>query len=271
MAVTIDRRYAGAFSRRSALMWLLLINVAIFVALRLAAVVGVVSGDASIGEAALAFVSLPDAPAGLSGSPLSPVLYMFAQYDPSHLLFNCLWLAWAGMVAWPVFGNRVLTAVYLAGGVGGILGFWIYNALSSASGAGLLGASAAVIAVAVAVTVVCPDKRMNIIFLPPVRLKWVTIAMLAMTVLIFSGHNPGGDAAHIGGAVAGLGCGIWLRRRSAAPKIVLSAAGTPDAATALTDREQLDMLLDKIRRSGYESLSPAERMILFNLSKRLKL
>lgn len=269
MAVTIDRQYAEAFSRRSALMWLLLLNVAVFVALRLIAVAGMIGGNPSVGEGALAFVSLPHSPAQLFTSPLSPAVYMFAQYDPSHLMFNCLWLAWSGMVAWPVFGNRAMTYVYLAGGMGGALAFWAYNAFVPASSAALLGASAAVIAVAVAVTVVCPDKRMNMLFLPPVRLKWVTIAMLAVTVLLFSGHNAGSDAAHIGGAVAGLICGFILRNRSVSPAGV-KAKDASAATAAISDREQLDMLLDKIRRSGYESLSPVERMILYNLSKKLK-
>lgn len=270
MAVTIDRQYAEAFSRRSALMWLLLLNVAIFVALRLVAVVGVFAGNPLLGESALTHVSLPDSPSGLLSFPLSPVVYMFAQYDPSHLMFNCLWLAWAGMVAWPVFGNRSLSAVYIAGGIGGAIAFWCHNALAAVSGAGLLGASAAVIAVAVSVTVVCPDMRMNLLFLPPVRLKWITVAMLVVTVLFFSGHDAGSDAAHIGGAVAGLGCGLWLRRRMTLRRRESAVAGVSAGIAALSDREQLDELLDKIRRSGYDSLSPAERMILFNLSKKLK-
>lgn len=270
MAVTIDRQYAEAFSRRSALMWLLVANAALFVALRLVAVVGMIGGNPSLAEAATAWVSLPDSPAGLLNSPLSPVLYMIAQYDPSHLMFNCLWLAWAGMVAWPVFGNRTLTAVYVAGGIGGGIAFWVHGAFAAVPGAGLLGASAAVIAVAVAVTVVCPDKRMNLLFLPPVRLKWITIAMFAVTVLLFSGHNAGSDAAHIGGATAGLACGMWLRRRSLASKVRPAVDGAVAGMSNLSDHEQLDVLLDKIRRSGYDSLSPVERMILFNLSKKLK-
>lgn len=282
MAATINGEFRGAFARRSALTWLLAVNIAVFVVLRAVAAACVVGGaDEAMVPSLIEKLSLQ--PSQALGLPWlwRWVTYMFVQYSPSHILFNMMWLAWFGMFMQQWCGNRHLLGAYAAGGIAGGMGFlaWALWAADFAGTNGLVGASASVIAVAVAVTVIFPDRPVDLLFLGKARLKWVSAAMLVICLLWFSGYNAGSDAAHAGGALAGLTYGLAYRfamvrkakRRHLQPAVSVatpsSFANSP--STQLTDMEQLDSLLDKIRRSGYSSLSPSERETLFNLSQRI--
>lgn len=265
-----------AFNRRTALTWLLILNGAVFVALRLVAAFnafGVAEGWLDISVAAL---SLPASVHALPGAPWSLLTYMFSQYDVSHLLFNMLWLAWFGMFMQNDFGNRPLLLSYFSGGIAGGMAYLLWGAFApeaSAVSAGLIGSSAAVISVALAVAVAEPSRPVYVVFIGHVKLKWVAALMVAIALIWFSGHHPGSDMAHAGGAVAGIVAGLLCRRiryaseRASARRVPASEIC---AAGALTDSQLLDSLLDKIRCSGYDSLSVEERATLFSLSQRLK-
>lgn len=265
-----------AFNRRTALTWLLILNGAVFVALRLVAAFnafGVAEGWLDISVAAL---SLPASVRALPDAPWSLLTYMFSQYDVSHLLFNMLWLAWFGMFMQNDFGNRPLLLSYFSGGIAGGMAYLLWGAFApeaSAVSAGLIGSSAAVISVALAVAVAEPSRPVYVVFIGHVKLKWVAALMVAIALIWFSGHHPGSDMAHAGGAVAGIVAGLLCRRiryaseRASARRVPASEIC---AAGALTDSQLLDSLLDKIRCSGYDSLSVEERATLFNLSQRLK-
>lgn len=265
-----------AFNRRTALTWLLILNGAVFVALRLVAAFnafGVAEGWLDISVAAL---SLPASVRALPDAPWSLLTYMFSQYDVSHLLFNMLWLAWFGMFLQNDFGNRPLLLSYFSGGIAGGMAYLLWGAFApeaSAVSAGLIGSSAAVISVALAVAVAEPSRPVYVVFIGQVKLKWVAALMVAIALIWFSGHHPGSDMAHAGGAVAGIVAGLLCRRirfASERASARMFSASEICAAGALTDSQLLDSLLDKIRCSGYDSLSVEERATLFNLSKRLK-
>lgn len=267
---------SSAFSRRSALTWLLALNGLMFLVLRVIAAAGVVTGHDGWGDAAVSAVSLPHSVGGILAKPWTAVTYMFTQYEPLHLMFNMLWLAWFGILVQLTLGNRRMIAFYGAGGLAGAAAYLICCAFTAsfAPSAGLAGSSAAVISVATAIAVIEPDRRIGLIFFGSVRLKWVTAIMIFISVLLFSGYNAGTDAAHLGGALAGVGCGLMVRlrrrRRVYVPRPFVPATKPCAEAVAMSDTETLDMLLDKIRRSGFNSLDSDERQTLFNLSQRLK-
>lgn len=274
MAHTIDRSIAGPFTRHSALAWLLGLNVAIFVALRMLAIAGVFAGSGSDVDDAIAALSLP---AGWSAAWVHPwgwITYMVTQYDPAHLIFNMLWLAWFGMLMYRRCGNRVLLGAYISGGLLGALSFLVWST-SAPDVSGLIGASAAVMSVSVAIAVISPGMRVEIPFIGRFRLKWVAAVMLAIAVTCYSGYHPGSDAAHAGGVLAGAIFGFAYRavNRHRATASSISGSLTPSAPASpsnLTDTQLLNTLLDKIRRSGYDSLSATERNTLDTLSRRLK-
>ena len=125
-----------------------------------------------------------------------------------------------------------------------------------------------------------------------VKLKWITIGCIVLTFLGLGGGNPGSQAAHIGGVVFGFAFPFMIRRKAfvktaskvrvAMPKVKETAVRTvrlnvrrdgAAVATAagqrLSDSRRLDMLLDKIRISGYASLTAGERNELNELSQRI--
>ena len=127
-----------------------------------------------------------------------------------------------------------------------------------APGATLAGASAAVLAVAVAVAFELPDMPLQLWLVGSVRMKWVVLVMVALFCFGFTG-GAGAAAAHLGGAAFGAAAG-WterMRRRTV-------------AAPRRTLHDELDDLLDKVKTSGYESLSRRDRERLFQLSHKVK-
>ena len=68
----------------------------------------------------------------------------------------------------------------------------------------LLGASGSVMAIVVAIAVLIPDYVVNLMFIGPVRLKYVALASFIFTTLLDLNVNTGGKIAHLGGAFFGL-------------------------------------------------------------------
>lgn len=170
-----------------------------------------------------------------------------------------------------------------------------------------LGASAAVLAIVAASGMLAPDYIMHWLFIGAVKLKYIVAALIFLDI-VFLGRdtNTGGHFAHIGGAVFGLFFVLQLREGNdlAAPvnrffdKIKGLFSGTKNQKTAkrkgprmayknksktvknrrtkgnaasdsnLNHQEQVDAILEKIKRSGYESLSAEEKEYLFNASKK---
>lgn len=279
MAHSIDGTSSRAFNRRSALMWLLGANALVFVALRLMAIGDVLSGNDMRMAQIIEKISLPAESTEAIARPWCWLTYMVTQYDAAHLMFNMLCLAWFGMLMHRRCGNGPLLAAYVCGGVSGGIGFltWATVTGNGDAASGLIGASAAVMAVATGIAVIAPDMRVSLLFIGSAKLKWVTAVMLAIAVVCYSGYHAGSDAAHVGGMMAGGLFGAAYRRyhkRKRRPEPASLTASMPEASPlpaqeSLSDNELLDNLLDKIRRSGYDSLSPDERAKLDSLSRRL--
>lgn len=137
-----------------------------------------------------------------------------------HLGFNMLGLYFFGALVEGHLGKRRYLAFYLTCGVFGALLFMLLNAIGLQFGstnalpflltndpqAPLVGASAGVFGVIMACAYIAPNTMVQMLF-PPISLRMKTMAYayvgLALVNLIFAGKNQGGDAAHIGGAIAG--------------------------------------------------------------------
>ncbi len=133
------------------------------------------------------------------------VTYMFLHKDFFHILFNMLWLYWLGKIFVEYAGSKRLVAVYLMGGIsGGILYLlvslifpqYFHNSL-------LLGASAGVMAVVVAIAILLPDYTIHLLFFGPVRLKYLALISFILTSVLDISQNTGGKISHIGGALFG--------------------------------------------------------------------
>lgn len=238
------------------------------------------------------WVGMPGSASVFISRPWTLLTYMVSQRGFIHLLFNMLWLCGFWSIGSMLYSQKALLKLYVAGGItGGV--FFLAWCLFSPSSLPLLGASAAVMAMIAAPAVLAPDMRVRLMLFGEVRLIWIAVISVALTFMGTGGGNAGGGMAHLGGLAAGIAAGLMQRkgitianpfrkistalaeRKAAREREITAAARRADGSLIaamrgrLADRERLDELLDKIRISGYSSLSSRERNELNALSKRL--
>lgn len=260
MSMTIDR-----LRRKIPLGVLLLVavNVAVLVVLTLISFVTRLNGHEVYGAAWL------DLPAGLHfvERPWTLLTYMFTQTDIWHAVFNMLWLYWFGLMYQNLTSPWRLIKLYIAAGLCGALCYIAGSELwPDACGAWLEGASAAVMGVVTATACLIPDYRMYLFLLGPVKIKWIAIVTIAIFAAGLTGSNAGAHIAHLGGVAAGAAWVYLPRLKSRGKK---AAPAGHCRGSELDARAELDAILDKVRRSGYGSLTADERRRLLELSKRV--
>ena len=285
------------FHRGDINLQLIYINVGVFVVTTL---VSVFLRLFNIGDASwMNFMTLPASIPEFLKQPWSLLSYMFLHADPLHLLFNMLWLYWFGQLFLSFFSARHFRGLYLLGGICGGLFYMLalnvfpyftpYIYIST-----LLGASASVLAIVVATAVREPEYRGNFMFIGTVRLKYVALFMVVTDLLFVTSGNGGGHIAHLGGALAGWwfawslrkgkdvtkwingvldGCsGVWSKLSSKKPKMKVSKGGRAADydynARKKQQSEEIDRILDKLKKSGYGSLTTEEKKRLFDASKK---
>jgi len=278
---------------------LIFINTGIFLVLRLTLVL--LSLFKMEGEGLLHFLEMPSSFLQFLETPWTAFTYMFVHLDLMHILFNMLWLFFFGGMFLRWFSPRQLGGLYVLGGLFGALFFaFFYNLLPAFEGvnAPLIGASASILALGIAVAFYRPDEPVSLFLLGTIKLKWLAIVMIVMDVLSLNGSNAGGSMAHLGGAVAGLLFGWTLRRNNditrwinpfidgvitlfqPRPKMKVTYQRSksektnkaPDVDQEYRDKkkaemDRLDTILDKIKKSGYDSLTAQEKQQLFESSK----
>lgn len=251
---------------------LILLNVAMFFVAGLSMVFGKLGSVPSLEP----WLALPASPALMLTRPWTLFTYMFTHTHPLHLLMNLLWLGWFGSLLLTVVSARRLVWLYISGGLCGGICYMLFAPMLAQAGSVLLGASAAVLALMTAAAVLLPGYTLHLFFLGDIKLKWVALFMILLAFLGLGGGNSGGELAHLGGALCGLAAGfVWSRKRS--PRKEKETPRKPKHVSRVInvmeqhrlDAERLDELLDKIRISGFDSLSADERRELEYLSKRV--
>lgn len=214
------------------------------------------------------------------------VTFQFLHSGFYHILFNMFGLyIFAPMVEQQLGGKRFLAfylvcgifggLVYLLLNLVGFLGVPLPGALDVDIWTPLVGASAGVFGVLMACAYIAPKAMVRLLF-PPISLemRWVVYGyfVLALWNLISAGHNQGGDAAHVGGALAGF---YFIRRPWLLRDffdVFKDSRKSPDrpgrARAARTSDAQIDRILDKISEKGMQSLSDRERKSLEEHSRR---
>lgn len=215
--------------------------------------------------------------------PWTAVSYMFTQASFLHLLFNMLWLLWFGRIFLYISSSRSLLWTYLGGGLTGAIFYVTVCAMGSPlPGSYLIGSSAAVLAVMTAASVMAPNLELRLFLITGVRLKYIALLCILLTFLGIGGGNAGGFSAHFGGVIFGLFAPAILKGTSGSTtagwiaekwRRMKSNAATDSSrntsGSTLSDEERLDQLLDKVRVSGYASLSSSEKRELNAISSRL--
>jgi membrane associated rhomboid family serine protease len=282
---------------------LIYINVAVFLALRLLLFI---FGKFQIdGNGLMALLQMPSDWTSIIIKPWTVFTYMFVHLSLLHVFMNMLWLYFFGEMFLRWFNARQLGGLYILGGlIGGLFFALFFNLLPIRNGEAntcyLAGASAAVLALGIAVACYRPNEPIRLLLLGTFKLKYLAIIMVILDVLSLDSNNAGGNLAHLGGALAGVAFGFSLRkgidltswvnpmldwftnllpRHRRKMKVTYrrpkqeKVNKTVDLEQAYRDRkkqemDQLDIILDKIKQSGYESLSKAEKKQLFDQSKK---
>jgi membrane associated rhomboid family serine protease len=231
------------------------------------------------------------------GQPWSLVTYSFFHGGLGHIFWNMLLLYFAGRIFLNLFGNRRFINVYFLGVIfGGLVFLLSYNIFPAllASNTALIGASAGVTAILIFVCTYLPTQEVRVILFN-VKLWQVGIFVVLVDLIqIPYGSNAGGHLAHLGGAFLGyfyarqllkgrdIGEGFArlldgignLFKRSAKKSPMKTVYRKEKVATKPkinyekeTHQRKIDTILDKISKSGYESLTKAEKDFLFKAGK----
>lgn len=282
---------------------LIIINVVVFLFLGVLMVISTLSKTEGIFQVVYNQFSIPPILGEFITRPWTLITYAFAHSLSGifHILFNMLIFYWFSKLILEFLGNQKVIAIYVLGALaGGVAYLLVYNLIpfyqEQAPGiSGMVGASAAVYATVVAAAVFMPNYTFFLLFLGPVRIKYIAAFYVVVSFLGSTGGNAGGNIAHLGGALIGwlyisqlrsgtdLGAWIigiinWVKSFFvASPKIKVTHRSAPrqskarksnGTASSKPEQAEIDSILDKISQSGYDSLTKEEKQKLFNASKK---
>lgn len=279
---------------------LIIINVVIFLSLAVLYLFSQWFGAEPFFEFLFRQLAIPAAFSEFIQRPWTIVTYAFVHDLSSifHIFFNMLVFYWFGRLFVEYLGSDKLIAVYVLGFLaGGVLYLIVYNLVpfyQPQNATVMVGASAAVYAVVVACATLIPNYTFYLLFLGPVRIKYIAAFYIVLSFVGTVGSNAGGNIAHLGGALigfvyvrqlqAGVNWGNWVTiflewvkgLFKPGPKVKVSYRSATqqrkrDKSKSASDRvsqDEIDAILDKISAGGYESLTREEKEKLFNASKK---
>jgi membrane associated rhomboid family serine protease len=297
----------SAFRKGNILYRLIFINAVIFVAIGLIFVVlrlftpgtSLDALRANFTDNFLNYLMVPSIPGEMLTRPWTVITYMFTHFNFLHILFNMLMLFWFGRIFMQYLTGRQLLSTYILGGLAGAV-FYIlfvngFPGLREHLGSSMLGASASIMAIVIAISFYVPDYTLYLLLIGPVRLKYIALAFIILDVLMIASYNAGGHIAHLGGAVYGYwfitrfrngrDIGSWLNTLidkiaglfKSRPKLNVTYRKNSRRATdeeynqsRVAQQKEIDRILDKIAHGGYESLTKKEKETLFKMSSDKK-
>ena len=284
------------FKQGSSLTKLIYINASVFVLLKLTLILLLLFNIS--GSIILSYLAIPASLTQLVYRLWTPLTYMFLHEGFLHIFFNMFTLFWFGKIFLMYFSEKQLTGLYLIGGLLAALVYVIaynifpYYALTLNQSI-LLGASGSIMAIILATAFRAPDMELQLLFLGNIKLKYIAIFFVLTSLFGITSTNGGGELAHLGGALAGYLFFVSLRQGTDLTKGVsrildtvsnlfgprkLKIKPNPNRRNStLSDAEfnmnkarkmaEIDRILDKIKTSGYESLSTEEKKRLFEQGK----
>ena len=244
----------------------------------------------------LSWFELPSSFGDFLTQPWTLISYAFLHYDFFHILFNMLWLYVIGRMFLSMYSSKMALNIYFLGAMSGGLLFMLgYTLLPSLFGADsrLVGASAAVRALLIFICAYMPYQDVRL-FMFNIKLWHIGLFIVVLDVVGLFGLNAGGNLAHLGGATLGyvyakqlikgndIGKGferlldslskIFKTSKKAPLKTVYKNKGKVGGYTKgdfneFNHQKQIDIILPKISKSGYDSLTAEEKEFLFKSGK----
>lgn len=234
----------------------------------------------------LEWFSLEDSFSSLLTKPWTIITYGFLHADFLHVLLNLITLYFIGNLFITYFTQKQLLNFYLLGTFSGGLLYIIshnYFPLFDGKSSILIGASAGISAIFIGITTYIPNYQLKIRFIGFVKLWNLAAIWIGLDILALSGTNAGGHFAHLGGALFGFlyvnqvsdkKIKIWgkiasLFKSKKHLRTVYKSGkkSNLNKSTSLT-QQQIDGILDKISKSGYDTLSKAEKDFLFKQGRK---
>ena len=240
----------------------------------------------------LDIVALPVGFFSVLQKPWTLFTHMVLHVGIWHIAFNMLLLYWFGRIVGDLIGDKKILPLYIAGGLFGACFLLLLTPIMGTSGIAY-GASAAVMTFVVAAGALAPEYNMRLILLGDVKLKWIVLVLVLLDIIkLASGAtNQGGSIAHLGGAMFG---GLYIyflqqgtdllgflpsqKDRIRRPKkqktrmtvvhnVQTKSDSNQKSQITVNLQSEVDRILDKINASGYDSLSPEDKEILYRASQ----
>jgi membrane associated rhomboid family serine protease len=269
--------------------------------------------DPLVFDSFMQYIGTPANPTNLLFRPWTLLTAGFTHIGFGHFIWNMLGFYWFGRIVGDLLGNhRVLPLYVLSAICGSLIFFLVANftpySIRFSDDSYAIGASAAVMAMMACAAKVAPDYIFNVLFIGPVKLKFIAFALIFLDLIgIANSSNTGGHFAHLGGVAFGLIFATNLKNgvdlgkpintfmqyitnllngrknknfkyqkgekeyaRSEKSGQYTSSKGSrrSDTEGGGTDQERLDLILDKIKDKGYDSLTKEEKEFLFKVSKK---
>jgi membrane associated rhomboid family serine protease len=230
--------------------------------------------------------------------PWTLITHMFVHDNVWHIVANMLWLWGFGYIFQDLVGNKKIIPVFLYGALAGalayMLSFNLIPVLRQYLDTPALGASAGVMAVAIATTVTAPGYRIFPFINGGIPLWVLTMIFVIIDLATIPYNNPGGHVAHLAGAGMGFVFIALLRRgydwstwmnnaydwvnnlfnpdkpkkgKRIKTELFYTSNTKPYNKTSGISQQKIDDLLDKINQKGYNSLTDDEKEILKRASK----
>ncbi|WP_452223164.1 rhomboid family intramembrane serine protease [Lacinutrix chionoecetis] len=229
--------------------------------------------------------------------PWAIITYSFLHYKLLHLAFNMLWLYFCGRLFMNLFSPKMAINIYFLGAISGGLAYLLFFNLFPDYFATkyfpLIGASAAVRALFIFLCTYMPNNEVRLINWN-IKIWHIGAVLILFDVIGLFGSNGGGSLAHLGGALLGyiyakqivkgndIGKGFertvdtasgWFKsgkkgKLKTVHKDKTKVGGfTKGEFEEFNNQKKIDVILDKISKSGYESLTAAEKEFLFKVGK----
>lgn len=243
------------------------------------------------------WIALSSNSSDLLFKPWTLLTYSFFHAGFFHLLFNMIVLNFAGRIFLTFFSQKQLLGLYLLSGIFAGLAFvFIYKILSPGSNSAIVGASGAIMAILVATATYSPFMNLRLLLIGNVKLWQFTFVILLLDLIQIFTENTGGHIAHLSGAFFGFLFIKLLQNGTDLSKVVsfvfdgIANISGPKKATPFKKvhrnyntkptekvskivtkdktQQQIDEILDKISKSGYDSLTKDEKEFLFKAGKQ---
>ena len=286
---------------------LIIVNVAIFLAIILFKLVMMVGAgfdaDNELFDRVVSHMFLSQDVLWDAKHPWVLFTHMFTHIGFFHMLFNMLILYWFGRIAGDLLGDHRMLPLYLFSGLTGALLYLLISPLLYGEGGSTLhGASGAIMGIIAAAGMTAPDYQMRLLFFGDVKLKYIVFGLLVIYLVSFANlENAGGQMAHFGGAAFGFFYVHMLRQghdltrgfrrvisylkkpsytparpaKRKVPMEVRSRTGPrlreikpPPSGSFMGEQERIDYILEKIKKTGFHSLSEEEKKFLDDASQK---